>query len=74
MEERALTRVLWRKTYSIEWPGLAGGLREREDGPGAVTVIIRQMFGNFSFETILKRLLRREGKKVAPTNTPVGSD
>jgi hypothetical protein len=74
MEERALTRVLWRKTFSIEWPGLAGRLREGEDSPGAVTVIIRQMFGDFSFETILKRLLRHDREKVAPTNTPVVLD
>jgi hypothetical protein len=74
MEERALTRVLWRKTYSIKWPGLAGRLREGEDGPGAVTVIIRQMFGDCSFETILKQLLRHDRENVAPTDTPVESD
>jgi hypothetical protein len=40
-EKRALTRILWGKTDSIEWPGLASGLREGEYRPGAVAVIIR---------------------------------
>jgi hypothetical protein len=54
MEEWTLTRIQWRETFSVEWPGLAGRMREGKDGPGAVTIIIRQMFGDFSFETILK--------------------
>jgi len=40
-ETWALTWMLRGKTDPIERPGLTGRLREGEDGPGPVTIIVR---------------------------------
>lgn len=41
VEEWELTWILRGQTDAMEWPSLTSGPSEGEDGPSAVTVIIR---------------------------------